>query len=209
MSLPHTPGRLLPVTQSQVTVPHCGQSYRDKEPCWALVTPLRLNNIPWGRAGGQPCFLSGEIKAEPGLEDVAWGGTQGCPMLWASLRGHPWSHPTTRKHPIRVFWRGSRSLILMTGSVAPIPWAANRLCPPDSRCFKVLPGTSTHLCSGTNCVLRFWCLTNSGTTAPGAKLCFPQGVHFLLSLYLPSFVSTCSYFTNSLSCLFASSLHLW
>lgn len=110
------------------------------------------------------------------------GGDSGMPraLLWASLRGHPWSCPTTRKHPVPVFWRGSRSLILMTGSVTPIPWAANRLCPPDSRCFKVLPGTSTHLCSGTNCVLkvRFWCLTNSGTTAPGAKLCFPQGVHF-------------------------------
>lgn len=111
---------------------------------------------------------------------MAWGGRlrdAPCPAL-GQLEGSPLEPSHHQEAPSPCVLEGSRSLILMTGSVTPIPWAANRLCPPDSRCFKVLPGTSTHLCSGTNCVLRFWCLTNSGTTAPGAKLCFPQGVHF-------------------------------
>lgn len=63
------------------------------------------------------------------------GGTQGCPMSCSGVT------PALGRdqHPVAVSWRGWRSLISMTGSVVPVPRAANRLCPPNSRCSQIHP----------------------------------------------------------------------
>lgn len=179
MSLPHTPGCLLPVTQSRVTVPCCGQSCRDEELCWALLTPLRLNKIPRGSAGSQPCFLCGEIETEPGLEQEV--GLRAAPCLaLGQLRGHPWSHPTTGMGP-------ASSPCALEG--LEVPYISDRLCdtcPMGSKQalptkFQVLRSAPRYIHTSVlrNKFLakseRFCCLTNSGTTAPGVTFLFSPG----------------------------------
>lgn len=94
--------------------------------------------------------------------------------------GHSWRRIGQlggHQDPVPVLWMGWRSFTFLMGSVMPVPCAANSLCPPNSRCFKMLPGVlATSVRSNSLQKVRFWCLTNCGTRCQTFRL--PQGVHF-------------------------------
>lgn len=77
---------------------------------------------------------------------------------------------------VPVLWMGWRIFTLTMGSVMPVSWGTNGLHPPNSRCFKVLPGAFTLLCLYTEFFAESAVLMPDCTRCQA--FCFPQGVHF-------------------------------